>query len=249
LFVSVSVIGLVVAVARTSHAQLDTKTEVPANGNVSVHGEVICLHSVSLNLKGTAPNLELAPNGLFGVTPTFIDSLPLSKSGGNPYREIGTWSTGSLSSLSAAYPECWGPAVINALFRPHVWMGLRNSDDQGAKFDVKAELFFDDTTLGESEVRCVDGLTRNPAKALEVAVGPDYGFIHIVANGPDLPTDGAIRLKISARMGTDGETPCKGHSSATGVRLYSDSESRPSHVLWYLCRPPVDLECLPPVRD
>jgi hypothetical protein len=239
-----SVLGLLVSIAETSHA------EVLRNDSVLKQAEVPCLQDSNLNLKGTAPNLELSRDGIFGSTPTFIDSLPLSKSGGNPYREIGTWSTGSLSSFSAAHPECWGPGFDNGIFRPHVWLGLRNSDDQGTKFDLKAEVLLDETVLGETEVHCVEGLTRSPAKAVEVAIYPIPGLDSaIIAHGPVLPTDAELRLRISARIGTDAAGPCKGHSSSTGLRLYYDSETRPSHILWYLCHPPEPFRCLAPVRD
>jgi hypothetical protein len=51
----------------------------------------------------------------------------------------------------------------------HVWLGLRNSDDQGTQFDLKADLFFSGTPVVYSgEAHCITGVTRNPAKAKEV---------------------------------------------------------------------------------
>lgn len=247
---SVSVFGLIVAMAEPSHAQLDTEGEILLNDHGLKQARVACLQELFLNLKGTAPDLALSPDGVFGLAPTFIDSPLLPKSRGNPYREIGTWGTGSLSSFSAAHPECWGSGGDNIVARPHVWLGLRNSDDQGTRFDLKAELLLDDDVFGETEVHCVEGLTRNPAKAMEVVIYPVPGdFGAKVANGPILPTDGELRLRISARIGTDADGPCRGHSSSTGLRLYYDAESRPSHILWFLCISPETYRCLPPVRD
>lgn len=49
---------------------------------------------------------------------------------GNPWKEIGTWS--------ATAPSTNGTfTTLNDL---HVWLGLKNSDDQSAHFDVSAEL-------------------------------------------------------------------------------------------------------------
>lgn len=201
-----------------------------------------------LNLKGVAPNLELSLNDELGSTPTSIDSPPLTKAGGNPYRAIGTWSTAPLTDYSNDNTRCWGAFSSNSIFRPHVWLGLRDSDDQGTKFDLLAQVLLDGIEIGEAEVHCVEGVTRNPSKAVEVIIGPvppPATPPHSIAQGPTLPTDSELMLRISARIGTDADGPCKGHSSSKGLRLYYDSVTEPAHMLWLICVDP----CLPPIRD
>jgi len=104
-----------------------------------------------------------------------------------------------------------------------LWLGLKNSDDQGARFDVRVQVEKDGVPVATGELHCVTGIVRNPDKALEVIV--------------PFPTDPAIAvgagdvITVSVRAGT---TPtgafCGGHASATGVRLYYDSATRPARV-------------------
>ncbi len=58
-----------------------------------------------------------------------------------------------------------------------MWLGLRNSDDQGTQFDLKAELTADPSTgttvVYSGELLCITGVTRNPSKAQEVMVSLD----------------------------------------------------------------------------
>src|SRR5262245_16083844 len=52
----------------------------------------------------------------------------------------------------------------------HLWLGLRNSDDQGTQFDVLVELLRNGTVVASGLERCITGLTRNPSEAREVAI-------------------------------------------------------------------------------
>lgn len=214
-----------------------------------------CDFSAFLYLSGASPNLELdpldpeAPGDLPNV-PTFIDSPSLTKAGGNPYRQIGTWSTGT--GLVGA--DCT-PTVF--AYHPHVWLGLRNSDDQGTQFDLRAELLKGSVVVAEGEIHCVKGVTRNPANALEVIIpfdssGPTFDPSCGPSDAFTVEADSQLSLRLYARIGTDVDGPCKGHSTATGVRLYYDAISRPSQVLvtsdTVCCTPGCDnLPCLPPV--
>ena len=80
----------------------------------------IYLHQTgsSLILNGTAPT---------ATSPKFKDSPGLAFGGGNPWREVGTWK--APTSLFAARVE-----VFKDL---HVFVGLKNGDDEGTRFDVK----------------------------------------------------------------------------------------------------------------
>ena len=104
-----------------------------------------------------------------------------------------------------------------------LWVGLKNSDDQGTSFDIKLELFHGGPTVATIIARCVTGVTRNPALAKEVT-----GFSTASFSG--LPT-GTYGVKISTRIGTNSDdTKCgTGHNNATGLRLYYDATSRSSN--------------------
>jgi hypothetical protein len=98
-----------------------------------------------------------------------------------------------------------------------VWLGLVNSDDQGAAFDLRAELVIDSVLVAQGETLCVQGVTRNAAKAKSVAIDLDptqaFGFL-----------EGVVALTVFARIAAG----CPGHASARGLRLYYGSAGRDS---------------------
>jgi len=116
----------------------------------------------------------------------------------------------------------------NALGPAKLWVGLKNSDDQGTQFDLRVELYKNSThLLSAGEKLCVTGMTRNPnlAKEVEVVFSP-------VAQD-NLSAGDQLTLTVLTRIGTNPEgTKCSGpggsHNNATGLRLYFDSTNRPS---------------------
>ena len=106
-----------------------------------------------------------------------------------------------------------------------LWVGLKNSDDQGTQFDVRVALYVNDTLVAKGETLCVTGITRNAALATEVFV--PFGSI---SNGEVIPGD-RLSLQISARIGTNPDgSKCAGHSNASGLRLYYDAATRSSRI-------------------
>jgi len=167
---------------------------------------------------GTAnpPTLSLSAQAPTGTTAKYKDSPGINYSGGNPWAEVGTW---------AAAPALVS-GTLTALGESRVWFGLKNSDDQGTYFDVRAEVFKDGTLLASGETRCVQGITRNPANAKEVIL--TFGPVSAAAfNG----TTDVLSLKVLTRIGTTATgARCGGHSNAVGLRLYFDAVSRAAQV-------------------
>jgi len=115
------------------------------------------------------------------------------------------------------------PEELVSLDPATLWIGLKNSDDQGTQFDLRVEVYTNDTLVSDGITRCITGVTRNPNKAKEIAV--PFGSI---SNGT-FETGDELFLKISTRIGTNPDgTKCLGHSNAVGLRLYYDATSRPS---------------------
>ena len=122
-----------------------------------------------------------------------------------------------------------GPAAetLTALSPAHLWIGLKNSDDQGTQFDLKAELLRNGTPVASGLKRCITGVTRSPDLAKEAIASFDP-FAPVVVTGGDV-----LALRVSTRIGTNpDDTKCSGpggsHNSAVGLRLYYDSASRTS---------------------
>ncbi len=112
-----------------------------------------------------------------------------------------------------------GPAAL--------WIGLKNSDDQGTQFDLRVEVYSGSNLVAFGEKRCITGVTRNPSSARQVTV-PLIGYV----TGPD---SAKTSIKILTRIGTNANgTKCSGpggsHNNAVGLRLYYDATSRPSSV-------------------
>src|SRR4030095_12256617 len=120
-------------------------------------------------------------------------------------------------------PAASATRTIEDLGNTRVWLGLKNSDDQGTRFDLRTELLRNGVPIASGETYCIQSLTTNPANAREVFV--PFGA---AGNATISPTD-TLSVRISARIGTDGNGAfCGGHANAVGVRLYFDAKSRPS---------------------
>jgi hypothetical protein len=106
---------------------------------------------------------------------------------------------------------------LDAARHLHVWLGLKNSDDQGTYFDLRAELLRNGASVASAETTNIQGITRNPDRAKEVVVA--FGAVGGAAFSPG----DVLSVRILTKV-----TDVGGHSSAAGLRLYYDSLSRPS---------------------
>jgi len=168
------------------------------------------LHGVGPN--NNPPTLSLDTTAPTASTAKFRDSASVNFSGGNLWKEIGAWP--AAAALTSG--------DLTALSDLHVWLGLKNSDDQGTNFDLQAELYKNGVLVTSGLTRCITGITRNAANAKEVTVA--FGsFSSLPFNG----TTDALSLKILTRIGTNpDDTKCPGHNNAVGLRLYFDSATR-----------------------
>jgi RHS repeat-associated protein len=165
---------------------------------------------------GTAnpPTLFLDQTAPTSATTKYKDSTSVNFSGGNPWKEVGTWA--------AAPAQTSGE--LTALNDLHVWLGLKNSDDQGTRFDLRAEVYRNGVLLTSGETYCIQNLTRNANQAKEVTTAL-AAFNPATMNG----TSDTLSLKVLTRIGTNGSGAfCGGHSNAVGIRLYFDSTTRPA---------------------
>ena len=169
----------------------------------------------TLYLRASGPDAN--PSNLFlgsaptASTPKYRDSVGINFSGGNVFKELGTWTAtpaaGTLTSAGDLY----------------TWIGLKNSDDQGTRFDLRVELLRNGLRIAEGMTRCIQGVTRNSNSALKVAVAFDP-FPATAFTSADV-----LSLKVLTRIGTNPDnSSCGGHANATGLRLYFDSTNRPS---------------------
>jgi hypothetical protein len=98
-----------------------------------------------------------------------------------------------------------------------VWIGLKNSDDQGTYFDVRAEIRKNSVVIATGETKNIQGVTRNPDLAKEVAV--TFGSVSDAAFSPD----DILSLRLLTKVADSG-----GHANAVGLRVYYDAVTRAS---------------------
>jgi hypothetical protein len=188
-------------------------------GGETANNTSVTQATTNFYLHGTGPVDNPPTLFLDNTVPTdtsakFKDSSSINFNGGNPWKEVGTWNAspgltrGMLTSLSDL----------------RVWLGLKNSDDQGTNFDVRVEVFKNNTLVSSGLTQCVTGVTRNASKAKEIAV-PIDPFSQTLFNG----TVDVLFVKILTRIGTNASgASCGGHSNAVGLRLYFDAANRTS---------------------
>jgi len=157
---------------------------------------------------------SLDNNSPTALTAKYKDSPSIKFSGGNPWKEIGIWTA----------PASLADGRLEALCGVDVWLGLKNSDDQGTNFDLRVEVYKDGVLVASGETYLIKGVTRNPEKAMKATVS--FGsFSPVDFDG----INDTLSLKIFTRIGTDGNGNFGGgHSSAVGLRLYFDAVSRPT---------------------
>ena len=154
-----------------------------------------------LTLNAVAPTASAAANR---------DSPKLKFAGGNKWQEIGAWSGSTFNG------------TLSALQNSRVWLGLKDSDDVGTRFDVRVEVRRNNTLLTTGETYCIQGLVKAPQSAKDVSV-PMGSFSPVSLTGAKLT------MNVYARIGTNGSGQfCGGHNNADGLRLYFDSASRAS---------------------
>jgi hypothetical protein len=110
-----------------------------------------------------------------------------------------------------------GTKQLAALGPVKVWLGLKNSDDQGTYFDLKVELLKNGVIIATGQTIDIRGITRNPDLAKEVTVA--FGSI----SDDQLISGDILSLRIWTKVTASG-----GHSNAVGLRLYYDAVSRAS---------------------
>jgi hypothetical protein len=154
------------------------------------------LHSATTDdLNNSAPT---------ATTAKFKDSTAVNRT---TYQQIGIWSAAPL----------FAPMQLQSLGSLVTWIGLKNSDDQGTYFDLKAELRKNGTVIAVGESKNIQGVTRNASLAKELSLA--FGAI----SDSQFATGDVLSIRILTKVADSG-----GHNNAVGLRLYYGAVSRPS---------------------
>jgi hypothetical protein len=193
------------------------------------------LFNLFLHLTGGMLSLNDS-SSVLGASLKFAESPGVRIKGGNPWKEVGTWST----------PFDQGVEALGVFGNVNVKLGLKNSDDIGTRFDVRAEVWAigkngsGPVLVADGIAPCIAGITRNPnrAKLVTIPLNP-----HTEPVGtPAMPGTDELQLRILTRIGvTEWGSLCLGpggsHSNAAGLRLYFGSIAHPSNMEFSLIMP------------
>jgi len=183
------------------------------NGSIAPSGSI----AVAI---GASQTYTITPDTGYQISDVLVDGVSVGAVSSYTFNNVTAPHTISATfAINAASIVNTNPAKL--------WIGLKNSDDQGTQFDLRTELYINGVHISDGASLCITGVTRNPSYAKEVIVP-----FNLITNGTYVPGD-ILSLKVLTRIGTtpDGQK-CSGpggsHNNAVGLRLYYDSPDRPS---------------------
>lgn len=136
---------------------------------------------------------------------------------------LGRWNSGFFGTNLRLVVEGKVLRRLTSLAPSILWIGLKNSDDQGTQFDLRTEVSINDELVSYGITRCITGVTRTPSKAKTITV--PFGPITDLALEPG----DTLSFTVLTRIGTSSDdAKCPGHSNAVGLRLYYDSIRYPA---------------------
>jgi len=191
------------ALTESEIQELFPETPEPELTSLFLHGSGGTANPPVLITDATAPTL---------TTVKYMDSPSINFAGGNVWKEVGTWQ---------AAPAATDSELVN-VSDAHLWLGLKNSDDIGTRFDVRIEVLRNGALVGAGESLCIQGITRNPSLAREVTIDV-VDFASVIFDG----SSDVLGFRVLTRIGTDASGGfCGGHGNAVGLRIYFDATSR-----------------------
>jgi hypothetical protein len=176
----------------------------------------LCFNVAGVDFGGETPRLFHFESGAWVNITTSFDTATQTLCGS------------TLSFSAFAIFSSSNPSALLSVGNSSAWIGLKNSDDQGTRFDLRTELYRGNSLLTSGLTRCIAGVTRNANSALQAVV--PLAPLAPSESVPLAPGD-VLTLRISTRIGTNPNgTKCAGHNNATGLRLYYDGATRQSRI-------------------
>jgi hypothetical protein len=122
------------------------------------------------------------------------------------------------ANTGASLKATWNGITYNScsdaldLIPANVWIGLKNSDDVGTRFDLEAEVFENGSLIGSGQINNVPGGSSgfNNAVLRTIAVA-------VSSPGTVVCPGDTLSIKLSVRIGATG------HRSGTARLWYNDS--------------------------
>jgi hypothetical protein len=174
--------------------------------NVTVSADPSCTANASID------------NGSFD--PDSGDTITLTQTPPGPY-PLGTTSvTLTVTDNHGASSQCTGTVTVlapqfTALGLANVWLGLKNSDDVGTKFDLLAEVFKNGSPVGSGQLDGVPGGSSGFNNAV-------LRTINLALSAPvDVCSGDTLSLRLSVRIAVG----VSGHRSGTARLWFNDAQA------------------------
>ena len=124
-----------------------------------------------------------------------------------------TVNDGRGGSASDSVSVTVNPRLLTALAPAQAWIGLKNSDDVGTKFDVLAEVFKDGDLVGSGQVNSVSGGSSGFNNAI-------LRTIPLALSSSANCCGGTFSIRLSVRIAADS-----GHRSGTARLWFNDAQA------------------------
>jgi N-acetylneuraminic acid mutarotase len=118
----------------------------------------------------------------------------------------------SNNSTGCSFTVCVIPPQLTALGPAMIWLGLKNSDDVGIKFDLFAEVFKNGSPVGSGELDGVPGGSSGFNNAVLRTINP------ILSAPADVCTGDTMSLRLSVRVAATS-----GHRAGTARLWFNDA--------------------------
>jgi alpha-tubulin suppressor-like RCC1 family protein len=118
---------------------------------------------------------------------------------------------GNTATVAVPYTVSLGGLASAGL--SSVWLGLKNSDDIGTKFDVLAEMIKNGSVVGSGQVNDVSGASSGFNNAVQLAIGV------VLASATNFGAGDTLGIRLSVRVAATG------HRSGTARLWFNDASA------------------------
>jgi hypothetical protein len=204
----------------TLTVQATTSTTDPADQTVCQGGVAI----FSTNASGTGPfsfvwkqGTTVLNNGDLGGRVAIVNSstsstLTISNVQQTDAGAYTVETTGACGMAAQSANLTVGGGPVTAVGPANVWIGLKNSDDVGTKFDLLAEVFQNNVLIGSGQLNDVSGGSSGFNNAVQRTINM------ALTGSPGFCSGGTLSFRLSVRIAASS-----GHVSGTARLWYNDA--------------------------
>lgn len=114
------------------------------------------------------------------------------------------------------FPTC-APARLTDLSPANMWIGLKNSDDVGTKFDLLAQVLINNVVVGSGELDAVNGGSSGFNNAVNRSI-----TLALLGSPPAIGLGDTLSFRLSVRI----STTVSGHRSGTARLWFNDAQAK-----------------------